>query len=173
MFPETSNILLHIMTHLKDVRKVTEVHILQNNAVRITIEAKLFDIRGTHPLFSVHEIERSCMSGSKAAYEIERQLNGNPFEEEGEYTPSPNDEKYNELLCAHVDSMLDEDVKKYNEECGGPDLDSLDVQRTWLKTHFIFIGHNIVDIMEKVEFMEGRARRSTLSKSFKEQLWAD
>lgn len=164
MFPETNNIIQAIMTNLKDVRKVTEVHTIRNNAVRIRVNGKMFDIRGTYPLFSVHEIDGACMMGSKDAYEVERQLNGNPIVEEDEPVPE-SDEKYHQALCAFVDSMPEEAVKRYNEECGGPDLDTIDVQRTWLKTHFIFIGHDVTDLLDKVKFMEGKERMMELAKT--------
>lgn len=173
MLKEITHIVHTMMTSLKDIRGVQEIHFICNQAVRFRIRGKVFDVRGTYPLFSVHEIEGSCMCGSKAAYEIERQMNSGGVEETEDFGHDSRDEAFNDLLCSHVESMEEEAVRRYNEECGGPDLDPINSQRTWLKTHFLHIGHNTPDLLETVLMMEGRERREELAKAIKEKVWSD
>lgn len=169
MLNQITHIVHTMMTSLKDVRAVQEIHFIGNMAVRFRLDNKVFDVRGHYPLFSVHEIEGSCMSGSKAAYEIERQLNGGPIAVQGEedFAHDSHEEAVNDLLCAHVDSMDEEHVRAYNEECGGPDLDPINAQRVWLKTHLIHRSAELSRMFEEVLFMEGKERYEQLRKSIK------
>lgn len=167
MMPGISHIVSVMMTSLKDVRKIDRLSIISTEAVRFHLKGTAFDVRGKFPLFTVHEIESHCMSYSKAAKEIEAQLNGDPIVELEE---SVNDEALTDVLIAHVDSMDEQHVRAYNEECGGPDLDSINVQRTWLKTHFLHIGHNTPSLLETVLFVEGSERSDILAEAVKGKL---
>ena len=164
MIPELSHIVSIMMTSLKDVRKVDHLSFIGRDAVRFRLKTKLFDVRGKFPMFTVHEVEANCLSYTKAAKEIEAQLNGEPIVELDE---TVNDEALTDVLIAHVDSMDEQHVRAYNEECGGPDLDPINMQRTWLKTHFLHIGHNTPDMLETVLFMEGKERRNSLAEAVK------
>ena len=170
MLDQITHIVQVMMTSLKDVREVEQVNFIGNQAVRFRMNGKIFDVRGHYPLFSVHEIEGSCMSGSKAAYEIERQMNGGPIESQDseDFAHDSHEEAVNDLLCNHVDSMCEERVRAYNEECGGPDLDPINAQRVWLKAHFIHISAEIPSMLETVMFMEGKERYEQLRKAIKE-----
>lgn len=170
MLKEITHIVLTMMTSLKDIRKVQEIHFIGNMAVRFRLDGKVFDVRGTFPLFSVHEIEGATMCGSKVAYEIERQMNSGGVEESEDLGHDSQYEAIDELLCAHVESMEEDAVRRYNEECGGPDLDPINSQRTWLKTHFLHIGHNLPDLFETVSMMESRSRRDALAKAIKDKV---
>ena len=169
MLDQITHIVQVMMTSLKDVREVEQINFIGNQAVRIRMKGKIFDVRGHYPLFSVHEIEGSCMSGSKAAYEIERQMNGGPIESQDseDFAHDSHEEAVNDLLCAHVDSMDEEHVRAYNEECGGPDLDPINAQRVWLKTHLIHRSAELSRMFEEVLFMEGKERYEQLRKSIK------
>lgn len=169
MLDQITHIIQVMMTSLKDVRAVEEVRIIGNMAVRFRMNGKTFDVRGHYPLFSVHEIEGSCMAGTKLAYEIERQLNGGPIEsqDEEDFALDSHEEAVNDLLCAHVDSMDEERVRAYNEECGGPDLDPINGQRVWLKTHLIHRSAEMSRMFEEVLFMEGKERYEQLRKAIK------
>ncbi|AWY08528.1 hypothetical protein HOT49_gp269 [Erwinia phage vB_EamM_Alexandra] len=164
MIPELTHIFNVMMTSLKDIRSVDRLHLINKGAVRFHLKGKQFDVRGTFPMFSVHEVDSACLLYSKAAKEIETQLNGEPIEELEEVV---NDEVFNDTLIAHVDSMDEQHVRAYNEECGGPDLDPINGQRTWLKTHFLHIGHNTPDLLETVLMMEGKERRDALAEAIK------
>ncbi|QZE58827.1 hypothetical protein pEaSNUABM28_00270 [Erwinia phage pEa_SNUABM_28] len=164
MIPEVTHIFNVMMTSLKDVRSVERLHLINKSAVRFHLKGKHFDVRGQYPLFSVHEIEGSTMAYSRAAKEIESQLNGEPIEEVEDNT---HDAALDDVLIAHVDNMAEDRVRAYNEECGGPDLDPINMQRTWLKTHFLHIGHNTPDLLETVLYMEGKERREELAKAIK------
>lgn len=169
MLKEITHIVHTMMTSLKDIRSVQEIHFIGNQAVRFRMQGKVFDVRGTYPLFSVHEIEASCMCASKSAYEIERQLNSEPLSDEPpEFTANGSEEALNDLLCSHVDSIEEQHVRAYNEECGGPDLDPIESQRIWLKTHFLHMGANVPDMLEAVRYTEGRDRSDTLAKAIKD-----
>lgn len=170
MLSQITHIIQVMMTSLKDVRAVEEVRIIGDKAVRFRTNGKTFDVRGHYPLFCVHEIEGSCMCGSKDAYEIERQLNGGPIESQNEeaFAHDSHEEAVNDLLCNHVDSMEEDRVRAYNEECGGPDLDPINGQRVWLKAHFIHISAEIPSMLETVMFMEGKERYEQLRRAIKE-----
>lgn len=173
MLQEISHIVTVMMTSLKDVRSVDSINFIGKEAVRFKLKNKLFDVRGHFPLFAVHEIEGSCMVGSKAAYEIERQLNSEPLSDEPpEFTANGSEEALNDLLCSHVDSMEEQHVRAYNEECGGPDLDPIESQRIWLKTHFLHMGANVPDMLEAVRYTECRDRSDTLAKAIKDIVWS-
>jgi len=169
MLDQITHIIQAMMTNLKDVRAVEEVRIIGSMAVRFRAKGKTFDVRGHYPLFCVNEIEGSCMTGSKAAYEIERQMNGGPIDsqDEEDFAHDSHEEAVNDLLCAHVDSMSEEHVRAYNEECGGPDLDPINAQRVWLKTHLIHRSAELSRMFEEVLFMEGKERYEELRKAIK------
>ncbi|QZE56463.1 hypothetical protein pEaSNUABM3_00266 [Erwinia phage pEa_SNUABM_3] len=173
MLDKITHIVHTMMTSLKDIRNVQEVRFIGNEAVRFRLHDRTFDVRGNYPLFSVHEIEGSCMCGSKAARDVEAQMNSGGVDGEEDFGHNSSDEALNDLLCAHVESMEEEAVRRYNEECGGPDLDPINSQRTWLKTHFLHIGHNTPDLLETVLMMEGRERRDELANAVKEKIWSD
>lgn len=164
MIPELTHIFNVMMTSLKDIRSVDRLHLINKSAVRFHLKGKQFDVRGKFPLLSVHEVESHCLSYSKAAKEIEAQLNGDPIEE---IEDNSHDTALDEVLLAHVDSMEEDRVRAYNEECGGPDLDPINMQRTWLKTHFLHIGHNTPDLLETVLMMEGQERHDALAGAVK------
>ncbi len=162
MFPLITHTLQVIMTNLKDVRRVSDVSLIGNHAVRIKIGTTLFDIRGSYPMFVVHEIEGGCMRGSDAAREIEKQLNGEPIIEVEDF--DAHDPEVGDALCDHVDSMRVQDVQNYSESCGGPDLDPIDRQRTWLKAHFLHKANNLPELLEEVLSIEGKERKNQLRK---------
>lgn len=170
MLKQITHTVQVMMTSLKDVRDVEEVHFIGDKAVRFRIQGKVYDVRGNYPLFCVHEIEGSCMAASRAAYEIERQMNGGPIESQDteDFAHDSHEEAVNDLLCNHVDSMEEDRVRAYNEECGGPDLDPINAQRVWLKAHFIHISAEIPSMLETVMFMEGKERYEQLRRAIKE-----
>ena len=167
MIKEINHIIVTMMTNLKDVRRVTDIHIIGSVAVRFVCNQTQFDVRGAYPMITVHEVEGNMLVGSQAAREIEKQLNGEPIVEVEEETHIDSPE-YHDLLCAHVDGMSDDIVQSYNEHCGGPDLDTMQTQRTWLKTHFLHMSYNKHDMLDIVCMLEGVERSSQLDKALVE-----
>lgn len=163
----TSHLIDIMITHLKEIRKVSNVNILGDGVVRFNLDGKCYHIDGQYPLITVNEIESVFMTGSKAAREIELQLNGEPVVdlEEDSHLDCP---EFHDMLCAHVDSMDDHTVQEYSEHCGGPDLDTMQTQRTWLKTHFLHMSYNKPALLDIVHMLEGPVRKSQLAKAFKD-----
>lgn len=166
MLKNIANIVNRMLTHLKDPRDVQDIGFTTMLTVRFRLHGRKFDVRGIYPNISVEEIDGSIMCVSKEALEIQHQLNADTLDESD--THDEINESFDDAICAHVDSMSESDVRQYNEDCGGPDLDPVNIQRTWLKTHMLHLGNNMPDLLETIGIVEGLERRKELAATLKE-----
>lgn len=75
MSAQIAKIVQVMMANLDVVRYVENIEFVGNDGVRFTIHDKKFDVRGRHPMLSVHQVVGSCLTASVAAADIEQQLN--------------------------------------------------------------------------------------------------
>lgn len=155
------HIVHHIMTHLAAVRLISTLTFIGQDAVRFKVGAKTFDVRGRHPSFIVHQVDGGCLCSNADAAEIEAQLNGDPVSSMRDQLPHPC--HIQTAIDQHVDTMPDKDVQNYSEHQGGPDMDCVSVQRSWLKEHLISNSIALSNMLDIVSFLESPERRNSLA----------